>query len=73
MQVKEFFDMGIREQLVAARAKCNLTQEELAKELGVSFSTVNRWECGRSKPTRKALFIFKEFCKKRGVELEDVE
>ena len=73
MQVKEFFDMEIKEQLVAARAKCNLTQEELAKELGVSFSTVNRWECGRSKPTRKALFVFKEFCKKRGVELEDVE
>ena len=26
------------------RAKLMLTQEALAKELGVSFATVNRWE-----------------------------
>ena len=63
--------MEFKDQLVIARAKCNLTQEELAKELGVSFSTVNRWECGRSTPTRKALFVFKEFCKNRNIELEE--
>lgn len=63
--------MEIKEQLVIARAKCNLTQEELAKELGVSFSTVNRWERGRSTPTRKAICIFKDFCKKNGVDLEE--
>lgn len=35
----------------AIRAKLNLTQEQLAERLGVSFATVNRWE-GGSKPQR---------------------
>jgi len=32
------------------RSKRNLTQEGLAHELGVSYSTVNAWEQGRSEP-----------------------
>lgn len=31
------------------------SQERLARELGVSFSTVNRWERGRSRPSPMAL------------------
>lgn len=38
-------------QIRALRAKLNLSQEELAGRLGVSFATVNRWE-GGSKPQR---------------------
>jgi len=30
------------------RKKLELSQEGLARELGVSFSTVNRWESGKS-------------------------
>ena len=38
-------------QLVAGiRQRARLTQEELAQRLGVSFSTVNAWESGRSRP-----------------------
>lgn len=36
------------------REKLFLTQEELAKLLGVSFSSVNRWERGHYEPTIKA-------------------
>ena len=32
------------------RRKCFLSQEAFARELEVSFSSVNRWEGGRSKP-----------------------
>ena len=35
------------------REKKFLTQEELAKVLGVSFVTLNRWENGKYKPTMK--------------------
>src|SRR5699024_11031795 len=34
------------------RAHFNLSQEELAARLNVSFATVNRWEQGKSKPQR---------------------
>ncbi|MFC1461630.1 helix-turn-helix domain-containing protein [Verrucomicrobiota bacterium] len=32
------------------RRKLGLTQEQFAKEVGVTFSTVNQWENGRRKP-----------------------
>ncbi|HCE6421727.1 TPA: N-6 DNA methylase [Pseudomonas aeruginosa] len=40
--------------LRAIRTELNLTQEQLAERLGVSFATVNRWEGGNSKPQRAA-------------------
>jgi len=33
------------------RLKNGLTQEQFASEFGVTYSTVNRWENGRSKPS----------------------
>ena len=38
--------------LRATRAALNLTQEQLAERLGVSFATVNRWEGGGNKLLR---------------------
>ena len=40
--------------LRAIRAKLNLTQEQLAERLGVSFATVNRWEGGNNLPQKAA-------------------
>ena len=40
--------------LRALRASLDLTQEQLAERLGVSFATVNRWEGGASKPQKAA-------------------
>ena len=34
----------------AIRLKLRLTEEELAHALGISFSTVSRWETGHMKP-----------------------
>lgn len=39
--------------LLILRNKMFLTQEEFAKEIGVSFATVNRWENGKFEPTMK--------------------
>lgn len=36
------------------RETLGLTQEEFARELGVSFTTVSRWENGHGKPSRLA-------------------
>ena len=33
------------------RIQLGLTQEQFAAKVGVTFSTVNRWEAGRSRPS----------------------
>ena len=37
------------------RERLDLTQERLASRLGVTFTSVNRWENGRAKPSPLAL------------------
>lgn len=38
----------------ALRQNLGMTQEDLAHELGVTVSTVNRWENGHTRPSRLA-------------------
>jgi DNA-binding transcriptional regulator YiaG len=44
------------------RRQLALSQEDLARELGVSFATVNRWENGKSQPSKLARAQFESFC-----------
>jgi DNA-binding transcriptional regulator YiaG len=44
------------------RRQLALSQEDLARELGVSYATVNRWENGLSKPSRLARVQLEAFC-----------
>ena len=37
-----------------------LTQEQFAAKIGVTFSTVNRWENGKGKPSPLAMLRIKE-------------
>ncbi len=52
------------------RIKALLSQEAFAKEIGVSFSTVNRWEMGKAKPRYDALKRIKAFCEKNKIPFE---
>ena len=68
--------MGIKqfsEQVKAVRAALNLSQEELAHALGVSFATVNRWENGKTMPSKMALTLFKAFCREKNLNIPGVE
>ena len=47
------------------RKQLDLSQEDLARELGVSFATVNRWENGQVKPSKLAKAQLNAFCAKR--------
>ena len=54
-------------QVKLVRTALNLSQEELAHALGVSFATVNRWENGKTSPSKLAQRQFERFCEdKRG-------
>lgn len=50
------------EQVKDVRRQLSLSQEELAHALGVSFATVNRWENGKTTPSKLARRQFLLFC-----------
>ena len=60
--------MGFCDDIREIRQKCFLSQEAFAKELGVSFATVNRWESGKTKPTYKTMKLIDDFCKSRRID-----
>ncbi len=60
--------MSFSKEIKNLRQECLLSQEAFAKELGVSFATVNRWETGKTQPTYKALRTIREYCEKNNVE-----
>lgn len=59
--------MTFAESVKNVRVQLNLTQEELAHKLGVSFATVNRWENGSYNPSRLAKITFANFCKENNI------
>jgi putative transcriptional regulator len=61
------------EQVKAVRSALNLSQQELAHALGVSFATGNRWENGKTTTSKLAQRQSKQFCedKRTQGELED--
>lgn len=60
--------MTVSQNIKKIRTQCLLSQEAFAKELNVSFATVNRWETGKTKPNYRAIKCLSEFCKARNIE-----
>jgi len=60
------------------RKQLGITQEQLARELDISFSTINRWENGHTSPSKLARRRLLEFCRNNDLdtsiisELEDL-
>ena len=54
------------------RAKLNISQQELADMLGVSFPSVNRWENRHYEPTIIAKVRLDELFKENNIELCEV-
>lgn len=63
--------MKFSEQVFKARMKLQLSQETMAKELGVAFSTLNRWEKGHTNPNYLKLNRFYEFCAKHRIKFDE--
>ena len=63
--------MEFKEKVYKARMKLGLTQEAVAKELGIAFVTINRWENGVSHPNKLKEYKFNEFCKTNHIEFEE--
>ena len=58
--------------LRSIRAGLDLTQEQLAGQLGVAFATVNRWEGGITRPQKAARETIVALASEAGIDLGDV-
>ena len=65
--------MEFKDKVKFVRKKLYLSQEVMAKKLGVAFATVNRWEAGRCKPNYSAQKAFAEFCKNNSIDVDALE
>lgn len=55
------------ERLVLYRTKRGLSQEKIARMLGVSWATVNRWERSKNAPSDMARLIIRTFLEQKEV------
>ncbi|MBS3990668.1 MAG: helix-turn-helix transcriptional regulator [Erysipelothrix sp.] len=65
--------MDLAETIKLLRGELQITQEELAHSIHVSFSTVNRWENKKAVPNRMARVLLLDFFEKKSVKRELIE
>ena len=63
--------MTFADKVKYVRMKLYLSQAQLAKEIGVSFATVNRWESKGIEPQIVSLGRFNDFCERHGITFEE--
>ena len=59
--------MAFSEEIKKLRQRLFMSQTAFAHELGVSYTTVNRWEMGRATPTYKTMKLIDDYCKEKGL------
>ena len=62
---------GLKEKVKALREKRGWSQEDLAREIDVSLSTVQRWESKGANPTRLARRELKKLLQAAGIDNGD--
>ena len=55
--------------IISLRIKLNLSQMALADLLGVSFTSVNRWENGKYSPTKLAKKKIELLCRENDIQI----
>ena len=58
------------ETILRLRAILNLSQMSFAKLLGVSYTSINRWENGKYEPTKMVKERIKILCEENNVKME---
>jgi len=61
--------MELSEYVRKVRRNLEMSQHELAKELDVSYTSVNRWENKHVAPSKLARKSFMNFCKIRNIPI----
>ena len=68
--LEEVISMTFGAALKQAREELKLTQMELSKEVGISFSSINRYENGKHYPTPIVLNAIRSFFETRNVTFD---
>lgn len=61
------------DQVKFVRKQLKYSQKKLADSLGVSFSTINRWENLRHEPSQLAKNSFYEFCESNFIDVKELK
>jgi transcriptional regulator with XRE-family HTH domain len=61
--------MQLSEYIKDIRIHLGMSQDQLAKALNVSFSTINRWENDKAMPSNLAQKTFFDFCEENLIEI----
>ena len=73
MNVQRGCKMNLSNEIKIIRQKAFMTQEAFAKALNVAFSTVNRWESGKTHPNMTAMKQLKIFCDENNISFDELQ
>ena len=62
--------LSFPEQIKTVRVLLQLTQTELAEQIGISYATVSRWERENRTPHLAMVGKFYSFCMRNGIEIK---
>ncbi len=65
--------MTISDVLKNIRKELEISQEQLARDLNVSYTTMNRWENNRTKPSRLAKVAIRDYCVANNISKEVID
>jgi DNA-binding transcriptional regulator YiaG len=65
--------MTFSELVKYTRKQLSISQEQLARDINVSFSTINRWENEKTKPNQLAKKMFIEYCKAKKINVDEID
>ncbi len=63
--------MDFKDKVKYVRRKLKLTQEQLAKETGISKVTIARWESSDIEPHMISYGKFLDYCEKNSITFDD--
>ena len=66
-------NLNFPEQVKTVRVLLQLTQTELAEQIGISYATVSRWERENRTPHLAMIGKFYSFCMRNGIEIKTTE
>lgn len=60
--------MSVGSKIKMIRLNCLMSQTEFSEAIGVSFSTVNRWENDKAAPNFQTIKRIKDFCDSHNID-----